>query len=58
MEEHIGKPLLNETREQQIERVQKAMKHEKSFKRERDTDLIKKRMDSDLFKSRNLGEWT
>ena len=55
--DYIGKPLLEETREQQVERVRKAMEHERSFGKKQETDIVKKRMDSDLFKSENLGKW-
>jgi hypothetical protein len=49
--EHLGTPFEpSETAEQYDRRMKKALKHEHSFGERRDTDIIKKRMDSDLFK--------
>ncbi len=54
MEENYGKPIVpNESAEERQRRIKKAMEHEQSFGKRQDTDIIKKRMDSDLFKGGN-----
>jgi uncharacterized protein YaiI (UPF0178 family) len=40
----------SETEEQRKKRVEKAMEHERTFGQRQESDIIKKRMDSDLFK--------
>jgi hypothetical protein len=49
--EYLGRPFMGEeSEEERRRRVQKAQDHERSFGKKQDSDIIKKRMDSDLFK--------
>jgi hypothetical protein len=45
---HGLEPLTNNNAN--YENMSKAIEHERSFGQKQDTDIIKKRMDSDLFK--------
>lgn len=47
--QYLGVPY-EESPEEREKRMKKAIEHERSFGQKQDTDIIKKRMDSDMFK--------
>lgn len=47
--EYLSTPYV-ESDDEREKRMRKAMERERSFGQKQDTDIIKKRMDSDLFK--------
>lgn len=56
-DELLEKPYL-ESAEERERRIKKAVEHERSFGLNKDVDIIKKRMDSDLFKGDDGGRWS